>query len=114
MGETVNFEDIKKQVKRQELIDKAKQIGQVAWDHRYEIAGGLVSLVMTAKTANSMIQNARDRKEEDCRIYDRSAGHYWRTKRKLKNADYLELEEIRKATGCSKGEALKIMGLLKK
>ena len=103
-------DDLKKEVKKRK-IDKALK---TVWDYRYEIAGAIAFGLMTANTAGKMIDKANEKSEEGKKIYDPKEGHYWRTKRKLTNKEYLEMSEIKKQYGCNKGEALKIMGLLKK
>jgi len=114
MATISSFEDFKKEVKKRDIVNKAKAFARSAYERRYEIAGGILTAVMAVKTINNVVESANNRREQDCRIYDRSEGHYWRTKRKLSNSEYLEMEEIRNLYGCSKGEALNRMGLLKK
>lgn len=71
--------------------------------------GGIGAIAKAAKK-NRRIEEERELKEEYC--YDRSMGHYYRLKRKLSNAEWLEIEKRRK-NGGSLGEILQDMRVLK-
>lgn len=74
------------------------------------IALGAVRMV--TRTINKGLDVHEEQKLKDNRVYDRSVGQYWETKRKIKTSERLELEE-RKANGEKTGQILKSMGLLK-
>ena len=118
MTETVDFKKLQRQARwekfKANMKEKVTNGLQAVYDHRYELLGAIVIIGGTAKSVNRMATNAAEKRDQERRIWDPVEGHYWRTKRKLSNADFLEMEQIRKSRNCSKGEALEIMGLLRR
>lgn len=74
------------------------------------MAGSLVEILKIASRSSTVREN---KKLKDNYIYDRSAGHYYETKRKVKNKEWIQIDE-RRRNGESTGDILRDMGLLKK
>ena len=117
MSEQFDFEKIKREAKRAEFKEKVKDTASAVYnwagDHKAEIAGVALFLLAGTKQVNKIVDNHRDDVIRKRRIYDPKEGHYWNLRRELRTDEYLELERLEKR-GYSKGEALKMMGLLKK
>ena len=116
--ETVDFKKIQRQAKwnqfKTNMKEKVSNGLQAVYDHRYELLGAVVIIGGTVKSVNRMATNASEKRDQKRRVWDPSAGHYWRTKHELSNTEYLEMERIQKEYDCSKGKALELMGLLKR
>lgn len=116
--ETVDFKKLQRQAKWQSFKENMKEKVtsglQAVYDHRYELLGAVVIIGGTVKSVNRMATNASEKRDQKRRVWDPSAGHYWRTKHELSNSEYLEMERIQKEYDCSKGKALELMGLLRR
>ena len=112
MNEKMTLEDLKAKAKEKyeagkEWAKKNKELLVVFGP----VAVG--SLVEIAKIASRHSTVKEQKKLKENYIYDRSAGHYYETKRKLKNKEWLQVDE-RHTNGESYGEILDDMGLLRK
>ena len=121
----MTLDDFNKQAKKEERRRKFKEAtdnfrqkaGNVAneiYRNRYAIAGTIFAGVTVARSVNKLVNDGRDRKRADRMIYDRKTDDWWETKRKLTNNERIQMLEIMKSRGCGKGEALRIMGLLRR
>lgn len=85
-------------------------------NHRSEIVvfGPIIisSTVEIAKILTKRHNVNEEKRLKDNYIYDRSAGHYFELKRKLKSSEWLMIEQ-RKKEGESLGEILQAMKVLK-
>lgn len=108
----VSFEDLKQKAKDAYESGKtwAKENKETLVVFGPVLVGSLVEMVKVASRRSTIRENKR---LKDNYIYDRSAGHYYETKRKLKNKEWLQVDE-RHNNGESYGEILSDMGLLKK
>lgn len=75
----------------------------------------VIDCIIGATTISKEIRKVHERsdmKRNERRIYDRSEGHYWECNRKLKNSDYIEINQRRKYFNESYAEILKDMKLI--
>jgi hypothetical protein len=86
-------------------------------DHKVEIAAiapvlisGTIELIKIGTRKGTVKQEKR---LKDNYVYDRGAGHYYETKRKLKSSEWLMVDQ-RKREGENLGEILNDMKVLKK
>ena len=111
------FEDFKRNIGFEKKKRKVKEglctAGKFLWDHRMEIAGGVVIATGAAKTVNKVANDAHERRLRDRSTYDNRTSTWYETKRKLTNKDNLEIQDLMKS-GMTKGEALRELGLLKR
>lgn len=75
------------------------------------VLGGFIEICKIISRSSTAKENKRLKENY---IYDRSAGHYYETKRKLKSREWLQFDEMRTTTDMSVGEILDEMKLLKK
>ena len=118
-NKTVNIDDFKKEAKIRKLKAKVEEIKNKAVDfvadHPTEalalattLVGSVVGLARRADRKKDLREQQRLREEY---IYDRSIGDYYHTRRKLTNAEKLEIDR-RRRQGESLGEILRSMRLL--
>ena len=70
------------------------------------------SVTRLVNSVGYRIERKEERNRRSYSCYDRSAGHYWELKRKLRNSDWSIINE-RKAKGEKLGDILKDMKVLK-
>lgn len=102
--------------KKKKAKEKFDDVKKWCGEHKSEIVvfgpvliTGAVEIIKTV----SKRKNLDDEKAlKDNYIYDRSMGHYYELKRKLKSSEWLQIEE-RKAEGETLGSILQDMRVLK-
>ena len=104
------------EIRMKKLWDRAKDAGKRAFDWGVEhpdkvLAGGAI-LAGGAKMALKEKKRADEKRQLECRFYDRRTDTYWWTKRPLKPHEKIELEQ-RSKNGELKSEILREKGLLK-
>lgn len=124
MGETINMEDFRKELKRRELKEKIKGKASKTYNRMKDfcannkeivipiaitLATGAVKLSKMAMKSRNLSKEERI-KEEYC--YDRSLGHYWALRRPLSNKEWLEIDS-RKKNGERLSDVLSEMKVLK-
>lgn len=72
----------------------------------------LGALAVTAKVITKSVHLKQERDLKDRFVWDNHLGHYWKTKRKLSNNEWLEVER-RKKLGEDIGTILRSMKLLR-
>lgn len=100
---------------------KAKQKGKAALDwaskHKTEVIAGLTiavpAVVDIVKIVAKKGANDDERELKERFVYDRSKGHYYETKRKLKSSEWLQIDQ-RRENGEQLGRILDDMGVLKR
>lgn len=112
MNKKMSFEDLKKKANGVYGSGKtwAKENKETLIVFGPVLVGSLVEMVKVVSRSSTIRENKR---LKDNYIYDRSAGHYYEAKRKLKNKEWLQVDERHK-NGESIGDILSDMGLLKK
>lgn len=118
-NKTVDINEFKREAKIRKIKAKVEEIKNKAvdfvTDHPTEslalattLIGSAVGLARRADRKKDLREQQRLKEEY---IYDRSLGSYWKTRRKLTNAEKLEIDRRRRA-GESLGEILRSMRLL--
>lgn len=121
----MTLNDFNKQAKKEERRRRFKEakdkafstvgnIGRECYQHRFEIAGAIFAGMTIARSTNKLINDSRDRKRADRMIYDRKTDTWWETKHMLSNNEKNRMLDLMHQTGCTKGEALRKMGVLKR
>lgn len=107
---------VKLEMKAKKAAKKAKEIGQdiFVWgmNNKATVAAAGAVLVKGASIAYKEKKKHDERRQIECRVYDRRSDTYWWTKRPLKPSEKLELEQ-RSRNGELKSEVLREKGLLK-
>ena len=94
----------------EKVMQKAKENKEVLIVFGPVAIGAMVEIGKAMNRSSTMRTNKRLRENY---VYDRSAGHYYETKRKLKNKEWLQFDE-RRDQGEPVGRILNDMGLLKR
>lgn len=77
------------------------------------VIGGVFSLVkMTTRGITKQIQLHKEDELKTLYCYDRSLGHYWKLRRKLKNSEWVQIDK-RKANGERLADILEDLKVLK-
>lgn len=96
-------------------IDAIKQHNAIK-QHKEEIIEiaplALGALAVTAKVITKSVHLKQERDLKDRFVWDNRLGHYWKTRRKLSNSEWLEVER-RKKLGEDIGTILRSMKLLR-
>lgn len=119
----MNFKDFERKAKIENMkrsihdgLEKAATVvseaGKFAWDHRLELSAMALGAAGIARTANKIANDSADRKRQDRMTYDGRAHEWYESRRKLTSTDKLKIDELYRS-GMNKGEALRMMGLLK-
>lgn len=120
MGETIYYDEWKKQVKKEEFKRKAVEFGQKTLQFMKDYGPVCVAVVGAATTCVVKISNnhtrrivAKEQHRHDARtLYDKRKGHYCEVKRDLKGSDWITIDK-RYENGESYSEILNDMNLLK-
>lgn len=118
-NKTVNIDDFKREERIRKMKAKVEELKNKVKDFVAEHPTESLAFVATAIGATVTHVRRLDRKKDlreqqrlrEEYIYDRSLGSYWKTRRKLSNAEKLEIER-RRRSGESLGEILRSMRLL--
>lgn len=114
-----DYKKLSWKIQYQQLKAEAKVKAKKAWvwivDNN-EVSLPLIGMAIGGgvKLAKYHRYKKRINKEEELKdlyCYDRSLGHYWKLRRKLTNAEWLEINE-RKANGENLGDILRDMRVL--
>lgn len=113
----IDYKEWKKKVRRENfkrtVKDAMNNVGNFCKENAYILVP--IAVGATVKVGKDMYRDHRDNKEmreSQCRFYDRRTSNYVWSKRPLKAAEKLILED-RYANGERKSEILRSMGLLK-
>lgn len=118
-NKTVDIRDFKREERirkfKAKVNETADKVKDFVADHPAESLALLTTAIGSAVGLARRADRKRDIREQqrlrEEYIYDRSIGDYWHTRRKLTNAEKLEIERRRRA-GESLGDILKSMRLL--
>lgn len=122
MGDTINFEELKKKLKWEERKRKARDVfdtyvwkplcnfGRWAVDNPGKFLGLLTLTAGVTKRGISYKKEKAEQKRRDTHFYDPRTGDYGVSKRPLSDDEYEELMRLYRS-GLSKREALIRMGL---
>ena len=122
MGDTINFEELKKKLKWEERKRKAKEFidtyvwkplhnfGQWAVDNPGKFLGLLTLTAGVTKRGISYKKEKAEQKRRDTDFYDPRSGDHAISKRPLTDTEYEEMMRLYRS-GISKREALIRMGL---
>lgn len=122
MGDTINFEELKKKLKWEERKRKAKEFfdkyvwkplcnfGQWAVDNPGKFMGLLALTAGVTKRGLSYKKEKAEQKRRDTDFYDPRSGDHAISKRPLTDSEYEEMMRLYRS-GLSKREALIKMGL---
>lgn len=122
MKKVVTMDDFRKEAKRRELKEKAKQkvAGAVNWisNHKEEIAimtpiilGIVAEGTRLGKAAVRHHNQVKEQELKELYCYDRSLGHYWKLRRPLSNNDWVSIN-ARKQNGEALADILSSMKVL--
>ncbi len=120
MNERIDIVDFKKEARRRERKEKfeAKMKDVKDWinDNReLLLILGPAAIGAVTTGAKAVGRQAKLRKEKDLKdlyCYDRSLGHYWRLRRELSNAEWVEIDK-RKNNGERLADILSELKVLK-
>ena len=120
MKDVLKIEDFRRELKKRELVEKARaklQNGKEWVARNKEALIILTPVVIKGVTTVAKVVGKRNnlRKEEELKeeyCYDRSLGHYWRLRRPLSNREWLEIDR-RKKEGERPSDILDEMRVLK-
>lgn len=93
----LNFDDFRKEKERRETMTMFKK----AWDENKEAIVAISSIVLggSVKLIHGFVKKSNLKKEasnKELYCYDRSLGHYWKLKRRLTNAEWVEIDKRKK------------------
>lgn len=106
----------KKEAMKQKVDDKAQQCKMFIETHKEDIITIAPVVMVGASAAVKMtyqyVMKKQDQICKDLYVYDRSLGHYWRLRRKLRKDEWLYIEK-RKQAGESLGSILADLKVLR-
>ena len=106
----------KREAMKQKVSDKTQQCKMFIEAHKEDIITIAPVVIVGASAAVKMtyqyIIKKQDQISKDLYVYDRSLGHYWRLRRKLRKDEWLYIEK-RKQAGESLGSILADLKVLR-